>query len=562
MAELSECSPIYDGDGRVVDAVLTAGGKRRHLFGRRALENETLLAGAVLAAGDVLPVFLGSGLGRAIAAVLDATSGPVAVLDKERAIALATGTRTRLERDYGDRVLWIDEARIDEVLAGLTRWQLQNGGKPLFAVLNPVYARLGGFYLAVRDRLEAARAVDLRQRAAYPRFAGQKPRVLCILKENNFIQPEIVSALVRLGAPVGAVTLTQTTPAREFIAALLREILAFKPDFVFTVNHYGVDEGGMLIDLLSCLGVPLASWLVDHPELAVSEVGYLASPGAMLFSCDAASIEGLTRRGHRAHYLPLASDPALFAPIAALPIDHPWRARVSFVGDAFRGAVAERLKSGRFPAALLRAVKPLAALALADPLAPVERLIETLPDASAAYRELRPRARRFAFAQTVALTASRILRERCLEKILEFAPLLAGPPALRVLARGAPGARLIGEIYYNTDLPAFYQCSQINFNATSVQMRGALNQRLFDVPACGAFLLTDYSEQIEPLFDLNSEIACYRDPEEIPDLIRFYLAHPRERERIAGAARRRVLAGHTYDHRMAELLAVMRRTYA
>ena len=44
---------------------------------------------------------------------------------------------------------------------------------------------------------------------------------------------------------------------------------------------------------------------------------------------------------------------------------------------------------------------------------------------------------------------------------------------------------------YYKDLPLLYNACKINFNATSLQMKEAVNQRVFDVPACGAFLLTD-----------------------------------------------------------------------
>jgi spore maturation protein CgeB len=37
-------------------------------------------------------------------------------------------------------------------------------------------------------------------------------------------------------------------------------------------------------------------------------------------------------------------------------------------------------------------------------------------------------------------------------------------------------------------------------------------------------------------------------------LIEYYLAHGEERERIAEAGRQEVLAHHTWDHRIAEML--------
>ena len=66
--------------------------------------------------------------------------------------------------------------------------------------------------------------------------------------------------------------------------------------------------------------------------------------------------------------------------------------------------------------------------------------------------------------------------------------------------------------------------------------------------------------QMEQLFEPD-EMACYHDPEEIPDLARHYLAHPAERRKLAAAARNRVLACHTWEHRLQVLLEHMRRIY-
>ena len=91
-------------------------------------------------------------------------------------------------------------------------------------------------------------------------------------------------------------------------------------------------------------------------------------------------------------------------------------------------------------------------------------------------------------------------------------------------------------------------------------MKGAVNQRVFDAPAAGAFVLTDWREQMAGLFEPH-EMACYREPDEILDLARHYLAHPKERRRITAAARKRVLACHTWRHRLQTLLERMRAVY-
>jgi spore maturation protein CgeB len=118
------------------------------------------------------------------------------------------------------------------------------------------------------------------------------------------------------------------------------------------------------------------------------------------------------------------------------------------------------------------------------------------------------------------------------------------------------------ELNYYTDLPAFYPLSEINFNCTSKQMKGAVNQRVFDVPATSSFILTDWREQIENLFEPGKEVICYHSPQEAEELTGYYLGRPKEREAIARAARSRILSEHCYEHRMKSLIAIMRKNYA
>ncbi|MBQ9453430.1 MAG: glycosyltransferase family 1 protein, partial [Desulfovibrio sp.] len=80
------------------------------------------------------------------------------------------------------------------------------------------------------------------------------------------------------------------------------------------------------------------------------------------------------------------------------------------------------------------------------------------------------------------------------------------------------------------------------------------------VPAAGGFVLTDWRDQMANLFD-PEEMACYHTPDEAPELARHFLAHPRERHRIITAARKRVLACHTWQQRLQTMLTHMRDIY-
>ena len=117
----------------------------------------------------------------------------------------------------------------------------------------------------------------------------------------------------------------------------------------------------------------------------------------------------------------------------------------------------------------------------------------------------------------------------------------------RVKARGVWGAELLR--VYNT--------SKIVLNITNWDPARyvALNQRVFDVPATGAFLLTDYSPELEQHYRIGEEIACYRGVEELKDKARYFLAHDVERDRIAARGYEKALSLPTIRDRVLEVIA-------
>ncbi len=97
--------------------------------------------------------------------------------------------------------------------------------------------------------------------------------------------------------------------------------------------------------------------------------------------------------------------------------------------------------------------------------------------------------------------------------------------------------------------------SKVNLNLSNASRTDVeqVKGRDFEVPGCGGFLLTRASPEIGRYFDIDREIVCYHDAADLADKIRYYLTHDEEREAIAAAGYRRVLAEHTYAHRFTTL---------
>lgn len=557
---VSSATPLFQ-DNVLADVVARVDGKDRRLWGRGGRAAEEALARDALRSPG-LPVFLGAGLGAGLDLALAQGRVPLAVVDRERAILEVTGCAGRLGRR--PEVLWLDDPDPQAVLTRLRRWREEHGNAALVPVAPPFYQRLDrAYYGALRQALSGPAPTDENffQRMAYAKFRGPLPRVL-VLGSRYFIMGEVLEALTRLGAPFRLLNLHEPRDSAAYCADLLTAVAEFRPDLLLTVNHLGFDRSGALAGLLERLRLPAVSWFVDNPALTLFLFENARSPWVLLCAHDADDAARLTAEGfpHVLH-LPLATDPQIFHPRA--PRRPGWDFDVSFVGDSKTHLVAERLKTGRFPRPLLLAFREAARTFLETPDRDLRRhLAERHPETAALAEALPETERRAWFQGLVLREASRLYRLRCVRELLPFAPAIAGDRHWPRALRGPAAWTWLGRLDYYEDLPALYVASKVNFNCTSAQMKGAPNQRVFDVPACGGFLLTDQREQVAELFEPGREVVFYREPGEIGELTRHYLGNAAARHRVAQAARARVLAGHTYDQRLTTLFAAARRIFA
>ncbi len=93
---------------------------------------------------------------------------------------------------------------------------------------------------------------------------------------------------------------------------------------------------------------------------------------------------------------------------------------------------------------------------------------------------------------------------------------------------------LRGSAIYGDSMIKAFRLSKIVLNFIRVQNLAAHNMRTLEVPASGAFLLTQRTQdQAETLFKEGESIACFADSKELVNKIDFYLHNANERIRIA-----------------------------
>lgn len=107
----------------------------------------------------------------------------------------------------------------------------------------------------------------------------------------------------------------------------------------------------------------------------------------------------------------------------------------------------------------------------------------------------------------------------------------------------------------HTELPFLYNSSKINLCCT--QFPKACHERVYQASACGAFILHEEKGDVPDLFEPEKEIILYKNLDELPYLIEYYLKNEEKRKKIAENARKRFLSEHTPLHRAETLMKIM-----
>jgi spore maturation protein CgeB len=164
-------------------------------------------------------------------------------------------------------------------------------------------------------------------------------------------------------------------------------------------------------------------------------------------------------------------------------------------------------------------------------------------------------AERRRFGADVSLAGAPYLnRQRMLLGLIDLAPKIWGDgwadtELARLSAEG--GARFTLD-----EMVRIFSATKVNLNIHSANHVDGLdpdpdyvNPRTFELAACGAFQLVDARQPLPALFR-DDEMVTFRSPAELRSQIAHYLARPDERAAIAARARARVVAEHTFVHRV------------
>jgi spore maturation protein CgeB len=352
---------------------------------------------------------------------------------------------------------------------------------------------------------------------------------------SHFLQQEILNALNELQTPHVKLPQENDNPAaQEFM--LMELFQKNMPRLVLCVNGKGIDSEGVLLNVCKRFSVPVHIWFVDDPRPIACLFSKTQCENMIAWTWERAYIPWLKEKGFaRAEWLPLAGDAKLFYPQNKKPVYD-----LMFTGSAMTGSfldnIWKRVQYDKNEA--LHVAQNTAFQILTGGMSAEQVPGDTKDEAW--------------FASYCIHLASAEKRRLCLQPLLEMGLQFAGD-AEGWKAMFGEEIKTLPDIDYRNGLRSHYLQSNIHINITSCQMPHAVNQRVFDIPLCGRFVISDSQSDLFELFPKDA-ICAANSPEEYAELAKFYLKSPNEKEEIIKNAREHVLKEHLYRERVRKLL--------
>lgn len=332
------------------------------------------------------------------------------------------------------------------------------------------------------------------------------------------------------------------------------------PTFAVAINQVvGLPEA------VDAAGIPLLTWEID-PAVDWLPVPRHPVPRSHLFSFRRAVADTLADSGHGSvHWLPLAA-PAHRRPVDPTDEDRArFEAPVSFVGTSMTGRARPyaRKVHRELRAWLHQHDRPpqqaagLVQTVLASQRANLDRWLvpELLDTHCPGFRTWCEQTGRP--SDPALLLGELPAAEHRLKAVAALAPFgvhVWGDPGWNALE--SAGVTVRGFAGHFRALTRIYALSRINIDIGRLYQPDIVTMRVYDVLACGGFLLAAHSDELEDLFEVGVEVESWSTRAELVDKVRYYLANPDKADTIARRGHAAVLERHRVDQRVDRMLAV------
>ena len=404
-----------------------------------------------------------------------------------------------------------------------------------------------------------------RDEAALLAKAGQCP--VAFLAEGELFVDDVSSALRQLG--FGVFRFYPTRLSREEMAYSARRL---HPALVFSVNWVH-----SLSDLCAEWVVPYACWEID-PSLDSLAPPRKSAARTHVFTYRKPHVEEFQRQGYpHAEYLPLATAPERRRPVRTAA-DSAFQAPVSFVGASMKKdadkaralflqgcALYRRHAGGLGPAETEAALDALLAAQARDysryrvPALAFEHFGDFLRWCSA-----NPKLWKTLTADSLTAVDPLLLLGEIAasNKRLDYVGEL-GRFGIRVWgdegwqACESRGAKWMGPADHFHDLNAIYSGSIVNIDIGRIYQDDIVTMRVFDVMACGGFVLAEDTPALREVLRPGEELGAYTDLPSLLATVEACLAHPDLVRKTARRGREAVLRRHSILERVRYIVSAL-----
>ena len=339
-----------------------------------------------------------------------------------------------------------------------------------------------------------------------------------------------------------------------------RTVARTRPALAVAINQVvGLPEA------LAEAGIPLLTWEID-PAVDWLPRPARPVPHSHLFSFRRQVVHALAEVGHgTVTWLPLAAPPHRRPVDASAEERERFAAPVSFVGTSLTARArpyAQRVRRelrawlhqhDRSPAEAADLIQAVLGGQRSD--LDQWRVPELLETHCPGFRAWCRRSDRG--ADPAVLLGELPAAEHRLQTIAALGPLgvhVWGDPGWKAVERA--GVRVRGFAGHHHALTRIYGLSRINVDVGRLYQPDIVTMRVFDVLACGGFLLAAHSSELESLFEVGVEVEAWSTRAELVEKVRYFLAHPQAAADIAARGHAAVLERHRVDQRVARMFEV------
>jgi spore maturation protein CgeB len=153
-------------------------------------------------------------------------------------------------------------------------------------------------------------------------------------------------------------------------------------------------------------------------------------------------------------------------------------------------------------------------------------------------------------------------RRKILEALADFDLGIWGPGWNTVPIKSSLGRAIKGGHVRPAEWIKIYSASKISICIHYRDPEGKIPcyqaaPRVYEALACGVLLIVDRQLDVLSLFKPDEDLVIFDEVQEIRELVSYYLRNAKEAKKIGRNGRKKVLAHHTYRHRVEKLLDIV-----